>query len=84
MTLADRTREHGLEHYVNPVRVAGEREVEVPTGDVHDGMGLSNRVPAVCGALGTEIFLDMARLRLLARTGQGQGMNAMFRYAILS
>ena len=83
MTLADRIREHGFGHYVNPARVAGEREVEVRAGDVHDDMGLSNRVPAVCDALGTEIFLDTARLRLLARMGPGQGMNAMFRYAIL-
>ena len=83
MTLADRIREHGLEHYVNPARVAGEREVEIRAGDVHDGMGLANRVPAVCGALGTEIFLDMARLRLLERRGPEQGMNAVFRYETL-
>ena len=83
MPLADRLRERAREHYVNPARAAGHREVVIRAGDLHDGMGLSNRVPAVCGAIGTERFLETARLRLLGRTGTGQGKNALFRDAIL-
>ena len=83
MSPADGLREFALERYVNPARAAGHREIVIRAGDLHNAMGLSNRVPAVCGALGTNVFLDMADLRLLARGGPGQGMNATFRFEIV-
>ena len=83
MPLADEIREFALERYVVPARAAGHQEVVIRAGDLHNEMRLSNRAPAVCGAPGTNLFLDMADVRLLAREGPGQGMNAIFRYRII-
>ena len=83
MPLADEIREFALERYVGTARAAGHQEVVIRAGDLHNDMGLSNRAPAVCGALGTNLFLDMADVRLLAREGPGQGTNAIFRYRII-
>ena len=50
--LADRVRRFAFEHYVSMARARGFVEVEIRAGDVHRAMGLANRMPAVCAALG--------------------------------
>ena len=52
-------------------------------GDVARDMGLSNRVPAVCSALGSRQFLREAGLRLVERVGPRQSTTTVFRYEIL-
>ena len=46
-------------------------------------MGLSNRVPGVCSALGSSQFLSEAGLRLVERVGPRQSTTTEFRYEIL-
>lgn len=49
--LADRIRRFVCERYAAPARSGGRREFEVTSGEVHRGMGLSNRMSSVCGVL---------------------------------
>jgi hypothetical protein len=77
-TLAERIRRFAFEHYVAPVRDASKPEIRIRAGDVHKAMGLSGRMPAVCGALDSMIFRREFGLELLQRTGPAQGANVEF------
>ena len=52
-------------------------------GDVARDLALNNRVPAVCSALGSKLFLRQAGLRLMERVGPRQSTTTEFRYEIL-
>jgi hypothetical protein len=56
--------------------------VSVRAGDVRKQMGLSNRMPAVCGAIYAEKFEDIAGVALMDRTGPNQGANAVWVFKI--
>ncbi len=49
--LAERIRAFVCERYAAPARHEGREEFEVTSGQVHREMGLSNRMPSVCGVL---------------------------------
>ncbi len=49
--LAERIRAYVCERHAAPARREGRIEFEVTSGEVHRGMGLANRMSAVCGAL---------------------------------
>lgn len=82
MILADRIRQHVIDEYVTPARQAGETEVSVRAGDVHEDMRLDNRMPAVCGALDAAKFYDQARVVLKRRSGPHQGANAEWVFSL--
>jgi 5-methylcytosine-specific restriction enzyme B len=77
-SLADLVREYVLYDTIVPARRAGRIEVTVRAGDVHAAMHLKDRMPAVCGALDAEKFLDLAQVNLVARSGPHQGANAQW------
>jgi hypothetical protein len=81
-TLADRIRQFAYEKYVAVVRADPNIEIRIRAGDVHKGMQLSGRMPAVCGALDSTIFPRRFGLRLVGRTGPHQGANVEFRFRI--
>ena len=81
-TLTDRIRRYALDHYVEPGRQARERVVTIRAGDVHRGMGLTSRVPAVCGALGSALFQRFAGVTLMERLGPVQSTTTQFRYRL--
>ena len=80
--LADRIRMFALEQYIEPAREAGQRNVTIRAGDVHDAMGLANQMPAVCGGLGTDLFLELGRVRRVGRSGPANGANAQFDFEL--
>jgi 5-methylcytosine-specific restriction enzyme B len=82
MSLAEKIRKYVLEEYIEPARRRGNAMVWVRAGDVHTALGLKNRMPAVCGALDTDIFLNYARVRLVCREGPYQGANAEWVLAV--
>ena len=82
LTLAERIRRYALDHYVEPARQARERAVTIRASDVHRGMGLTSRVPAVCGALGSALFQRFAGVTLLERLGPVQSTTTQFRYRL--
>ena len=83
-TLAERIRRHASDHYVGPVRRALGRTVTIRAGDVHRDLGLTSRVPAVCGALGSRLFQQLAGVTLLERVGPPQSITTRFRYRLES
>lgn len=72
MKLADRIRKHVIEEIIIPARKAGNRHVVVDSGDVHEAMGLQNRMPAVCGALDAAKFEEEANVVVIERSGPRQ------------
>ena len=69
--------------YVKPARQADVRTVTVRAGDVHTRMGLRQRLPQVCGAIGTRSFEERYRVRLIERTGPTQGAEVYFTFELL-
>ena len=80
--LADDIREYVCHVYIEPARKGGEREVRVRAGDVHKEMGLCQRIPAVCSAIGSNKFQDEYRVRLVGREGPTNGSNVYFTFEV--
>ena len=83
VSLADRIRENVRARHIEPARQAGRETVTLRAGDVGRDMGLKNRMPAVCSALGSKLFLREARVRLVERVGPRQSTTTEFRFEIL-
>ena len=84
MTKADQVRDYVLQTYILPARKRSPAPVAVTVvaGDVARALKMSNRMPLVCGALGTEKFQKENRIHLVKRTGPGQGPTATFVFAV--
>lgn len=82
MILADQIRQHVIDEIIAQAREAGRTEVRVRAGDVHQAMGLNNRMPAVCGALDAVKFYDQANIVLKQRSGPHQGANAVWVFSL--
>jgi len=82
MTLAERIRQFAFENYVAPMRDRPNAEIRIRAGDVHKGMALGGRMPAVCGALDATIFRREYGLELARRTGPAQGANVEYVFRI--
>jgi hypothetical protein len=82
MSQADRIRQFVLDRYVSPARAKGESKITIRAGDVHRAMGLANRMPAVCSAIGGNKFEDIARATLINRTGPANGANVYFEFRL--
>lgn len=80
---ADRIRAYIVEHYLEPARANGVREIEIRAGDVHKEIGLNNRMPAVCSVLDGKLFREQSGLELIDRSGPSQGANAVFRFRVI-
>lgn len=74
---------HTRLRYVEPARRAGNKTVAVRAGDVARDWGLNNRVPSICSALESRLFLEQAGLQLLERRGPHRSTTTEFYYAIL-
>ena len=69
MTQADRIRQFAVDHYITPAKAEGRAEITIRAGDIHRRMGLSNALPAVCSAIGSNKFSEFARVTLRDRAG---------------
>ena len=81
-TQAGRIRRHALDRHVEPARRAGRTTVVIRAGDIVREMRLQSRTPAVCGALGSGLFLDWAGAELLERKGPWQSTTTEFHYRL--
>jgi hypothetical protein len=77
-------RKYAREKYVEPAIAKGEREVRVRAGDVHKALALKNRVPVVCQALESKLFLKENNLVLESKEGPPSGLSTsvVFTYRI--
>lgn len=80
--LSDKVRKFVYENYVLPARESGEQTVKVRAGDVHKAMGLRNRLPLVCSALGSRKFERTFGIRRTRLEGPNMGANAVFWFAL--
>src|SRR3984957_20973196 len=83
---SDAIRQHAYQKYVLDAHRRKEKLISINVGDVHREMGLSNRVPLVCAALGSKKFLTEHGLRIIAKTGppSGQSTTVTFTYEIVA
>jgi hypothetical protein len=72
LRLADRIRLFVISHYIQPARVSQAASVRVNAGQVHRQMALENLIPAVCAALDTKLFEDLAAVTRIRRDGTNQ------------
>lgn len=82
MILADRIRKYVLDRKIKPARNQGVTSITIIAGEIHSDMGLKNRMPAVCGALDADKFLDYAQVKLILRTGPKQGSTAKWVFSL--
>ncbi len=82
MNLADRTRNFMVVNYVYPARKARLKTITVSSGEVHQGLGLRNRYPAVCDAVDADLFREENRLELIERTGPRHGAAVVWTFKV--
>jgi hypothetical protein len=82
---SDAIRRHAYQKYVVEAQRRKEKLISINVGDVHREMGLSNRVPLVCAALGSKKFLKQHGLRIVSKTGppSGQSTTVTFLYEVV-
>jgi len=80
--LADQIRDFAFRRYIEPARKQGQKTVTIRAGDVHSEMRLGQRMPAVCGALGTDKFQAEYQVELIDRKGPNQGANVFFTFKV--
>jgi hypothetical protein len=78
MPLADKVRAHCRRKYIDPARQHGNRYVDIQAGIVHKDLNLSQRLPAVCAALGTEKFEEECGVERISIVGPLNGSTTTF------
>lgn len=78
MIQANRIRQFVRDRYIAPARAAGQAEITIRAGDIHREMSLTNAMPAVCSAIGSNKFDEFAGITRTARTGPANGANVYF------
>src|ERR1700722_5971229 len=82
MTQADHIGQFALDQYVPPARAEGRRMITIRAGDIHRDMKLANAMPAVCSAIGSNKFEQVAQVTPINRTGPANGANAYFQFTL--
>ncbi|PJG50927.1 AAA family ATPase [Bradyrhizobium forestalis] len=82
MSQADDIRRFVRINITEPARARGDTSVSIRAGDVHREMGLSNALPAVCSAIGSDKFLSEAAVSLIAREGPQNSTTTVFTFGI--
>jgi excisionase family DNA binding protein len=81
-SLADQVRQCAVRRNVEPARHRGESQVTITSGEIHRDLGLTNRLPLVCAALGSKKFEKQYGITLLHTTGGNQGANVQYTFNI--
>jgi hypothetical protein len=82
MTQADKIRQFALDRYVVPARAMELTVITIRAGDIHREMNLANAMPAVCSAIGSNKFEQIAQVRSLNRTGPANRANVYFEFGL--
>ena len=80
--LADEIREFVFKEFIEPARKQSKKTAVIRAGDIHSKMGLSDRMPAVCAALGSEKFEKQYNIKRIKLEGPIHGANALFTFEI--
>ncbi|MFN3725234.1 MAG: AAA family ATPase [Allosphingosinicella sp.] len=79
-TQADQIRSFVVREYAKPAQQAGQNTFTVRAGDVHNAMGLINAMPAVCSAIGSGKFQQLAGVRQVDRQGPANSSTVEFTF----
>ena len=78
--MADAIRTYTRNKYVLPARKQKLRRFSIRAGDIVRDLKLYGRVPAVCSALGRNLFLKQNGLKLVETTGPDSGQSTTVTY----
>lgn len=81
-TQVDRIRQYVADHYADPARSRGETHFTVRSGDIHNEMGLSQAMPAVCSALDSSKFAALIGGSLSSRRGPANSSTVQFLFTL--
>ena len=81
MEQADAVRRHVADLYIHPARDRGEHTVVVRSGEVASALGLSQRLPNVCSAMGGSALASLAGVSI-ERNDPAPGANVLFTYKL--
>lgn len=84
MKKVEKVRNYVFDHYIDPAREKGTKEITIRAGDIGDALDLSTRMPLVCTALTTKID-KMYNLEIVNIQGppSKQGRNLFVTYRLL-
>lgn len=80
--LAGRIRAYIDKKYIRPARERGEGLVMIRAGDVHQRMGLTSRMPSVCGVLRSRKLEEELGIERVAHCGPHAGANALYEFRV--
>jgi len=83
MSLSDDVRDYCIINIIYPARKNGYNQISIRAGDIHKAMNYKNRMPLVCGAIGTNKFEELANVKKLSEDGPTNGANKIFKFKIL-
>lgn len=81
---ANRIRLCARNYYIEPARENGEAEVAIRAGDLGRDIGLNDRHPAICSALGSEDFQKLAEVPPPNHTLPNPSSSTVFTYKLTS
>lgn len=81
---ADRIRLCARNYYIEPAREKGEAEVAIQAGDLGHDLGLHDRHPAICSALGSDEFQNLAEVPPPTHTLPSPSSSTVFTYKLAS
>ncbi|HEY8594847.1 MAG TPA: AAA family ATPase [Devosiaceae bacterium] len=84
ITGADRIRLCARNYYIEPARENGEAEVAIRAGKLAHDIGLHDRHPAICSALGSEDFQKLAEVPPPMHTLPNPSSSTVFTYQLAS
>ena len=84
ITGADRIRLCARNYYIEPARENGKAEVAIRAGDLGRDIGLHDRHPAICSALGSEEFQKLAEVPPPTHTLPNPSSSTVFTYKLAS
>lgn len=79
---ADKIRQHALTNHIAPARKRGDKSVSIKAGDVHNEMGLKDRLPNVCQSLRGGKFQKLADVPPPERKGPYNGATTTFTFQL--
>lgn len=81
---ADRIRLCALNYYIEPAREQGAAEVSIRARDLAEAMGLQDAFPAICSAIGGEMFQKLANVSPPTCTQPNPSSSTVFAYQLAS
>jgi 5-methylcytosine-specific restriction protein B len=81
-TKVDVVRDYLLSTVIDTARKSNQSQVTIVSGPVAKAVGMTDRMPLVCSAIGAQVFQTKNGLRLLNRVGPQAGATVAWTFAV--